>query len=365
MHIDLLRETVRCSIGREAKLDDSSVLHNVHLIGLIGKANRFGDSKVPYTYAEEAIRKAVEGKQYDNVNVFLGHGVGNEPRNPKDRVGIIIPSTVKHKEGVGAVGNIQLDPKHPYFESVRWWAQNYPDKLMMSHEAALRYRKDLNSVVEIKDVASVDFVIDGNTTTELFKEGVIADRIASVDDENKLYRIVDTASTLVWSEMYPVRSDPQKASRNDTIKKILPIYKDLIKELSQLTNSQEGVTKDDMDITKLTLAELSAARPDLVSAIASEAVARESTITNKVDEVLSAIPHANRAAVFVNLVREAVRKGDDATARSLVEDRKALLSAPTSVLVSESTQKTKEPQPQAESKFSLPSEDLIKQALAK
>ncbi len=174
---ETFKERTYTSIGKEGKVTKDGILKSVHLVGLIGKANKAPGKTEPYKYRESAIKKAVDNKVYDDVNSFLGHSDDAGNRNPKDRIGFVVTGTTIHKEGIGAVGDIQLNPEHPHYKSIVWWANNHPEKIMLSQESILVYNKTDNMIDEIRKVESVDFVVDGNTTESLFREGVIADKI--------------------------------------------------------------------------------------------------------------------------------------------------------------------------------------------
>lgn len=332
-----LKERTSNKLTKDNRVTKEGVMKGVNIIGLIGKSNKAAGATEPYKYKESAIQKAVIDKVYSSVDSFMGHSLDDgSQRNPKDRVGIVMPDSVTYKEGVGAIGDIQLDPKHPHFASIEWWANNYPEKIMLSHEAKLVYSKKENAIVEITSVDSVDFVIDGNTTTALFKEGVIKDAMDASAAERACFDILDTFRTLAYQILYPMYnsySDSQNKALTQAEKAVLltPIAQDLVKELKALgTTSKESTTKvNDMDIKTLTLADLIKDRADLVATIGAEAVAKEASINDKVNDAVKDVPADKRSVIFLKQVREAVVKNDTAAVTELVNDRKLILKEAT------------------------------------
>ncbi len=316
----------RSSNHTTSKMTKEGLLKDVHLIGLIGKSNRAKGAKTPYTYREAAIKEAVESKLYDGVDVYLGHSESENQRNPKDKIAQV--TTGRYKEGVGALGDIQFNMSHPYFEAMKYWIDN--GGMMMSQVADLRYSQEANAIVKIGKVHSVDIVINGNTTTGMFKEGVIFDKIAKDDDTNKLRRIVSTFDALVSSVMWPTYysdySSSEKKVLTDAEKAVLitPIAKDLVKELVALGSTKKEEAT--MEIKDITLEMLKKDRTDLVKAIESAAIEAETKVANDVTEAVKDIPADKRSASFLKLVREAIQKNDTALVVELVADRKALLN---------------------------------------
>jgi hypothetical protein len=326
-----LKERTSNALTKSNRVTKEGVMKGVNIIGLIGKANKAPGATEPYVYKESAIKGAVTNKVYDSRDSFLGHSPDNGQRtSPKDRIGVVVADSVVFKEGVGAVGDIQLDPKHPYFSSIEWWANNYPEKIMLSHEAKLVYSKNENAIVEITSVESVDFVLDGNTTTALFKEGVIRDEINEDDTENALSRIMTAFHCLCSTVMYPMNqynSSGQSNALTPQEKAVLltPIAQDLVKELKALSATTKEAKEQDMDLKLLTIEELTKGRPDLVATIGTEAVAKETALNDKVSEAVKVVPADKRSSVFLKLVKEAVAKNDTALVTELVSDRAAIV----------------------------------------
>ena len=341
-----VRFSERASLATASKMTKEGVLKGVHLIGLIGKSNR-KPGKKPYTYKESAIKEAVDGKLYDNAPIYLGHSEqdenGNDKiRNPKDKIGHINAGSCIHKEGVGAVADIQFNTGHPYYEAMQFWADKDPSAIMMSHVADLRYTHESNQITKIGKVYSVDIVINGNTTEGMFKEGVLGDAIKLDDDQRRLQRLIDTAQSLMWRAIYPAYSDTQKKVLTDSEKAVTcaTIAKDLVKELNALAaTKKEEVT--DMELKDITLDFLKKNAAELVKQIESAAIEAETKLTSKVLEAVKDIPADKRSNTFLKSVREAVMKNDDAVVKELVDDRKGLLTIEktTSTVVVEKTAK--------------------------
>jgi len=326
-----VRFSERAQLSTTSKISKEGVLKDVHLIGLIGKANRAKGSKKPYTYKESAIKEAADGKLYDGVPIYLGHAKedasGNEiPRDPQDKIGILIAG--KYKEGVGAVGDIQFNTGHPYYEATRFWVDKDPSAIMMSHVAELRYEAATNQISKITKVHSVDIVVNGNTTEAMFKEGVLADSIKVEDEQRKLQRLIDTAQSMMWRVLYPSYSETQKKVLTDAEKAVscATIAKDLVKELNALSSTKKEAVMEYKDIT---LEDLKKNRPELIQAVESAAISAENQINEKVTEAVKDIPADKRSTVFLKSVREAVVANKTDEVKALVADRKGLLTVET------------------------------------
>ncbi len=327
-----LKERTSNALTKANRVTKEGIMKGVNIIGLIGKSNKAPGAAEPYKYKESTIKSAVEKKLYSTKDSFLGHSPEDgSQRNPKDRIGVVVADSVAYKEGVGAEGDIQLDPKHPHYESIVWWANNYPEKIMLSHEAKLVYNKAENAIVEIVSVESVDFVLEGNTTTALFKEGILRDTIDAKDAETACNCIMDTFQSLVYNILYPMSSYNSSSSNKALTAQekavlLTPIAQELVKELKALANAAKESTKElDMDISKLTLDELVKDRSDLVAAISKEAVAKEAALNAEVANAVKDIPADKRGDVFLKQVKEAILKKDTSMVDELVKDRTSLI----------------------------------------
>lgn len=305
-------------------------IKNVHLVGVQAK-NKVKNNNTPYTYKESALKQAAEDKMYENVAIFVGHTKEGELvslRDPSEKIGYA--ENVVFKEGAGLFGDVVLNEKHNAYEAFVWWAKNKPDQLMMSHEAACVYSQTENAMVKIAKVHCIAFVNEGSTTTGLFKEGLITDKI---EKEKMLDIVMNTFYDICYEVKYPLG---KSLTQDEKALKLVPVIEDLLAEVKKLvpttttTTTQESVqTKENdmLDLTKLTLDELRKTRKDLVDAIAKEAVESHIDIEEGVKEALKDIPTEHQAEIFVKQVREAVVAKDKQTLTQLVEDRKALVAA--------------------------------------
>lgn len=336
----LLKQLEKSSVKSvtSSKLTKDGILKDVHLIGLHGKANKLPGSKTPYKFAEAAIKEAITEKRYDNIDVYIGHAEVDGQRNPKDKIGFVIPGTTKHREGSGGYGDIQYNTAHPYYEAMLFWIDQQPEGIMMSHVADMRVNKESNQVVNIARVYSVDMVLNGNTTMNMFgKEGVIADGIAADHVSSKLRDTVEKANSLMWRVMYPLNSygsTDQNKVLTDPEKALLmaAIAKDLVAELKVLGASTKK--ESTMEYKDIALDALAKERPDLVKQIEAAAVDTANKFNAKVSECVKEIPEAKRSDAFMKQVRESLAKNDDAGAKAIVDDRLALVKESVAVVTS-------------------------------
>ncbi len=320
---DLLLQAERSNLTKNNKLSKEGILHDVHLIGLIGKSNKMQGSKTPYKYTEESVKEAVSLKLYDNVDIYLGHNTSEGQRNPKDKIGYVVADSVKHKEGVGAVGNLQFNTAHPYYEAMMFWVEKQPEQIMMSHVADLSGSRESNEITKIKKVYSVDLVLNGNTTQGIHAEGVIADAITLDQTKDYLRNLVSKAESLFYRILYPITSydsSGQNKVLTDPEKALLmaPIAKDLLNELKSFGEPKKENTMEYKDIT---LDEFKKNRPDLAKQLEAAAVAEEAKLTERVLESVKEVPADKRSDTFLTLVRESLRADNVAQVKALVDDR--------------------------------------------
>ena len=305
---------------------------NVHLIGPKAK-NIAKGAKEPYTYTEEALKQAVVDKLYESVGIFVGHTKDDESvsvRDPSEKIGYA--ENVVYKAGEGLFGDIVLNEKHTLFEAFLWWANNKPNQLMMSHEAACVYNAKENAMVKIVKVHCVAFVNEGSTTTGLFKEGVLTDKI---EKEKMLDILMGTFYDLCYEIKYPLG---KSLTQEEKAVKLVPVIEDLLIEVTKLApkttttpDTQESVQskETDMDLSKLTVDQLRKDRKDLVDAITTEAVEAHIAIEASVKEAVADIPEAYQSEIFVKQIREAVVAKNKTVLTQLIEDRKTLVAEAT------------------------------------
>ena len=291
-----------------------NVIEGVHLVGFQAK-NRIAPDKSPYTYKESALKAAVP--LYDNVDIYLSHGKGNDERPIESKIGYV--TKPRFKEGAGVVGDLVLNEGHQHFAAMMWWAQNKPENLGMSHVATNLYNSKENAVVEVRKVHSVDIVSSPSTTNGLFKEGVVEDKV----EERRLELIIEAALNLIYEVQWPLQGN--KLPMADRALKVLPVVKDLVVELNKIITPSTDTTKEsDMELKDLTIDELKAKRSDLTAIIAKEAVITHVATETKIAESIKDIPVELKTELFTTLVREAVVAGDDKKLADLIADRKSL-----------------------------------------
>jgi hypothetical protein len=237
---------------------------------------------------------------YEGAKVNIDHPQAGQTngRSVTDRIGVI--RSAKFVEGQGIFGDFHFNPEHRLAKQLVWDAKNNPEAVGFSHVAMVRTAPSKNgkiAVEQIVQVKSVDLVADPATTKSLY-ESVETQR--GTDD----------------------------------------------------THSEEN----EMDITKLTLEELKAARPDLFKAVEAETTATTEVELLKADfaKAQAELAGLKLAAAVAEEIKAA---GLDATNKTHVsevfqkqllatesaDDRKALL-ADRAALVKESKAPTKGPQ---------------------
>lgn len=147
-----------------------SILRNVKVLGTISQNNR---------------RYTLEAKQaglglYDGAKVNINHPDNpHKTRDFQDRFGVIRHPRI---EGEDVFGDLHYNPAHPLAESVKWWANNMPNMLGLSHNAVGQGKDDNGTFIveKIVTVRSVDLVADPATTKGLF-EATMPNDIAPAD----------------------------------------------------------------------------------------------------------------------------------------------------------------------------------------
>lgn len=142
------------------------VFRNVKVCGLESVNGR--------VYTEQALLDAVDRSRggvpvYEGQKVNIDHPKGNpnETRSLRDRFGFL--ENIRFVPGDGVRGDLRYNPKHAEADAFRWWAENAPHCLGLSHNAVGQGKtKDGVFVVEkIVSVRSVDLVADPATTKGL------------------------------------------------------------------------------------------------------------------------------------------------------------------------------------------------------
>lgn len=323
------------SIGAKNKkytVSSTGVIKGVHILGYVS-ANG-GE------YTKEAMVAAAES--YVDVEMYMNHDFDDVQRNngASDKIGYILET--KHEDEHGLVGDVQLNTGHPYYEAIKWWVENRPDMLGLSHVAPTR--REGNKIVEIGKPYSVDFVDKPATTQGMFAvstEGIISDTIK----KDMVQHIWNALTTQYYTLAYPLNSSP--LTQEEIAVKLVAVLKDASSELKSITTSKESI----MDYTTLTLENLSENRKDLIQTIQKAAVDAHLAIEAKVSDAVKELDPTANTEVFRGVVRESIVAGKDVTA--LVADRKAL----TTVVRSESlgSKSPKEETPPAKPAFDVAS----------
>lgn len=309
-------------------------IKGVHILGFTSKNKR--------TYNKEAVEAAVDS--YNGVEVYLNHESEEATLARADNITakFAVIKNCKFVESQGVVGDLDCCVKHPMFPAIEWWAENYPNRLGLSHIAQCLAKEGIDGtqeVIEIRKPKFVDLVSRPATTSGLFAEsyklcteGVVDDKI----QEGRLSAIWSAISSLYYDKCYPsayYSAPPQTKPLTDAERAVLliPVLQDAVKELKLLaaTTKSESVQpnitskESDMDIKDVTLEMLRKEKPELVSLIATEAVNAEKAIDVKVVEAIKDLPLSAQTKPFIKLVRESIVRNEDVT--EMVADRKQLV----------------------------------------
>lgn len=300
------------SVNYTGRVDrENNTINGVLLVGIGESVNKIQESqskrKFAYTYPESTLMEAAP--KYEGVPVYIDHlQEGKTRRNLGSKFGKVV--NARFKEGKGVLGDIRFNPKHVLAEQILWAAENMPDELGCSHTANGNIGRNSSGlfVESIISVASVDLVAESATTTTLF-EGVIADTIKAEDENNKLFRVVNTAVELMYKELY---SDNDEAARVDTI---MTLAKDLVKEANKY--AKKFRESKEMEFKDIQIDDLKKERPDLVEAIA----AGDKT---ELEELRAKVALADREKLVESKLTEAELPGKavtDTFRKSLIEAR--------------------------------------------
>jgi hypothetical protein len=163
---ELIQEFVD-SRGVPIRVDrEGGVIRGVKIIGLV---SRNGRRYLPQALSEAAA--LYEGAKV-NVNHPKGHPLA--PRDYQDRIGVI--RGVESRDGEGLFGDLHYNPRHALAEQLVWDAEHAPENVGFSHNVLARTaRRGDDMVVEaITQVQSVDLVADPAATRGLFEEAGLA-----------------------------------------------------------------------------------------------------------------------------------------------------------------------------------------------
>ena len=320
-----------------------NVIEDVHILGP-NSQNSFQGKKISYT--PTAMQEATN--LYEGLDVYIDHAEqdedgNNKERKVRDKIGTI--SGVNYKEGTGIwAKEFVLNPKHPQFEQIKWWNENYPNKIGFSHDARMAINPATGEVNKILKPNSADLVAQPATvmglheSIKLIKEGAIADKMEEDADNIFLDKLISTANSLAVNILWSAYKDKSAAAKN-----LIVIYKDLLSELKSYMDEESNETESvNMDLSKLTIDELKKDRPDLVTVLSKESVApveaskateidaavkKAVTLEKRVMEAINQLPETYRSKSFETQLREAK---NDEIFKELLDDRLALVNKPVS-----------------------------------
>lgn len=327
----------------ERSVVKSNVIENVHLLGY--------NSANGYTYGKEAVKASVE--HYNNVPVYLNHS--EKSRNVEDKFAFI--ANPRFEEGTGIWGDVVANEAHQYYATFKWWAENAPSQIGMSHDAFCVFDPETNEITEISKVQSVDLVSRPATVAglfESFKEGIIDDKVTDDKLLKRFNEIVDKAIELIEQERWAF--DPKPVSeRADAIKYIADDLSRMMGAMSvsnpKLNNNNLSQEEEDMKWEDIDFKALEENRPDLVTKIRDDHATVIAQQQKKIEEALKDVPEDLRSELFVEQVTAAVTAGNETLVTKLVEDRKALVSKPTSTGITTQTNESESDQkPKGDSK---------------
>lgn len=289
--------------GSGAQVDATAgIIRGVKLIGFESKNGR--------SYPPDVLRSAVG--MYEGVKVNVDHPKNpGDPRSVAERIGSI--KGARFVEGKGVFGDFHFNPKHALAEQVAWDAEHNPDAVGFSHNATLKFKPGAavngkRAVESIHGVRSLDLVADPATTSGFFehteaREGLLADK-AKMDD------LIGAACDLLSEVRY---GHGGKLTPQQRAAQALSVARDLIAELEPTKESE------DMDLKNLTVEELRAARPDLVTAVTEQR--DESQELEQLREKVKAMEAREAKAKQEGDIRAALESaGLDAKDKSKVSD---------------------------------------------
>ena len=252
---------------------------------------------------------------YENVDVYLNHST---PRAMENKIGIL--QGISHNDTGLWAESLILNPKHQEYAKIKWWAENFPGKLGLSHVAdAVASGPAGNRVIEeIISVESVDLVPNPATVAGLHE---------STQDDAQIH--LDKLIESNYTRSVELLFNP---ALDDTARKC-----GLAKLTENLLSQLKG--KDmEIDWSKVTVEEIRKNAPTAVEAIVKEATeaatkaANEATakpvadaaaagakIEKTVQEALAKVPTEARSTVFEEQVRAVAENAEKLAA--LVEDR--------------------------------------------
>jgi hypothetical protein len=379
MSLELLKEKFSdkksySASAKGTKIGADGIAKNIHIMGPNKGTNVKSGRKKAYVYTESALKNATTALKYEGASVQISHTTDAEgntfedrQNDPTKKIAVLRNST--YKDGEGVFADVHFNTGHPFFPATKWWLENAPDQISMSHEAMCKYNDSTDQIVEVDRVLFVALVGAGNTTNGMYKDGAISDGIESDEQATRLFSIMNKFQSLCNAILYPYG---KTLTQGEMAVQLTPIAQDLVKELKGFNVAKDAskisdeIKKDtQMEFDKLTLEELKAKRKDLVDLIAKDAIDSEAALTSKVDTALKDIPADKRGKMFVSMIRDSIRAGKDVTEfvaeqvsilKDSVEASKKEVAIPTSTGVS----KTSKEEVAKDKVAPIKDEDLIK-----
>ena len=198
-----LTETFGFSAGKVDRTGVAPVVKNVLLCGPVS-ANR-----------RRYLASAFEGSRvnrYNGAPVFLNHSGRHEDRVYQDKIAVV--ENVRHRADGMPVGDLRVNPGHPFREAFLFDAEHSPTSCGMSHVAACQTRtaKDgTEEIIAVDAVESVDVVLKPATSAGLYES-----RMATLIRESVGVRSDSRGSFLESITAKPPTFQGQRPSRPAT-----------------------------------------------------------------------------------------------------------------------------------------------------
>jgi len=287
-----LREDVCCE-GLKLNVDrKAGIIRGVKVLG------SYSPNEGGREYSSECRRGAIALLEGKKVNV--NHVTPGSRRDYRDRNGFLCNI---HEEQDGLYGDHRYNPHNALTPQLLWDAENAPGNVGFSIDARGRKRMkpDGSTLIEgLELVRSVDLVADPATTAGLFEsldpedttadlsEGELAKRLDLEEQESRRWRLCETTCRMVRKAL-----EDQLTSVDDKRQKVIAVLGEWAVEAKKLLASvgdasvsspektgygpmSAGVPMSplmegsEMDLEKLTLAELKEKRADLIESILAD-----------------------------------------------------------------------------------------------
>jgi hypothetical protein len=175
-----------CQHGSLTVDPDDSILRRVKILGYESVNRR--------RYTPQAVQQAV--RLYEGVKVNIDHSSNpHASRAYRDRFGKLENITVNEQ---GMFGDLRFNPEHADAKSVRWFAENMPDALGLSHNATGQGHDEAGIFVVEKIVAvrSVDLVADPATTRGLRESSQFGRSSRQTVDSQEMVSVARTRAVI-------------------------------------------------------------------------------------------------------------------------------------------------------------------------